>query len=74
MTTKVTPESEVLSQVVTVLLEHLGPSTVARFLAGWQIGAGDYVLTRHQLFDGETVNSLLEKVQAYEQVSQKEGA
>jgi hypothetical protein len=59
-------EQEILQEGVAVLIEHLGTSKTARFLSAWKQGAGDYLKLREQLFQGETVDSLYEKIVAYE--------
>jgi len=66
MTVKVMREQEVLQEAAEVLLEHLSPAKVARFWATWQVGGGNYLAIREQLFAEETVTTLFEKVQAYQ--------
>ena len=66
MRVKVVSEHEVLQEAAGVLLKHLSPAKVARFWAAWQLGEGNYQSTREQLFAGETVATLFEKVQAYQ--------
>ena len=61
MTVKVLSEQEVLREATEVLLEHLSPAKVARF-CGW----GNYLTLREQLFAGETVTTLFDKIQAYQ--------
>ena len=67
MTVKVISEQEVLREAVEVLLEHLSPAKVARFWTAWQVDGGNYLATRRQLFAEETVATLFEKVQAYQE-------
>lgn len=67
MTVKVAREQDVLREAVDVLWEHLSPAKVVRLWATWQMGEGDYVTLRDQLFEGESVASLFEKVQAYQE-------
>ena len=67
MTVKVISEREVLREAAEVLLQHMEPAKVARFWATWQIGEGNYLAIREQLFAGETVATLFEKVQAYQE-------
>jgi len=66
MAIKVPREPEVLHEATEVLLRHMSPSRVARVLTAWQVGSGDYREIRTRLFEGETVESLAEKVQAFE--------
>ncbi len=53
-------ESEVANtaEAVGILMERLPASKVARLLASWQVGQGDYLALREELFAGETVDSL----------------
>ena len=62
-----TSEQEILQEGLAVLIEHLGVPKTARFLSAWKQGAGDYFTIREQLFEGETVNTLYDKIRAYEQ-------
>jgi len=66
MAIKVPKEAEVLHEATEVLLRHMSPSRVARVLTAWQVGSGDYRVIRTRLFEGETVESLAEKIQAFE--------
>lgn len=63
MAVKVLREQEVIQEAVTVLLANMQPSKVARFLSAWQVGAGSYLAIKEQLFAGETVATLFEKIQ-----------
>jgi hypothetical protein len=54
-------ESATTAEAVEVLMERLPASKVARLLSSWQIGQGDYLKLRDELFAGETVESLCEK-------------
>jgi hypothetical protein len=67
MAVKVMREQEVLREAVDVLWKHLSPAKVVRLWASWQIGEGDYLTLRDQLFAGESVATLFEKVQAYQE-------
>lgn len=59
-------EKQVINQALDILLSHLDPSTFARFVAACQLGEGDYLKTKEQLFNQETVDSLYEKIQTFE--------
>ena len=67
MNVKVMTDQEIVEEATQVLLERLGPAKMARFWAAWQGGAGDYMAIRDQLFAGESVQTLYEKVQAYQE-------
>lgn len=66
MSVKVMSEQQVTQEALTVLMEHLSPSQLARLWASWQIGSGDYLAIRDRLFAKETVETLFEKVQDYQ--------
>jgi hypothetical protein len=61
MSVTVQNESATTAEAVEVLMEHLPASKVVRLLSSWQIGQGDYLKLRDELFAGETVDSLLDK-------------
>ena len=63
---KVIRDQEVIQEAVEILLEHMEPERVARFWTLWQPGSGNYLELREQLFGAENVNSLFEKVKAYQ--------
>ena len=71
MSTKALNEQEVIHEAMTVLLHHLEPAKVAKFLAARPILNRDYLKLRDQLFAGETVDSLADKIRAYEQAEEK---
>ena len=52
-------ESANTAEAVEVLMERMPASKVARLLSSWQIGQGDYLKVRDELFTNETVDSLL---------------
>lgn len=55
-----------IEEATAILLERMSASKVARLLATLQVGTGDYVKTRDQLFAGKTVDSLFEQAKAAE--------
>ena len=59
-------ELATIEEATAILLEKMPASKVARLLATLQVGTGDYVKTRDQLFAGETVDSLFEQAKAAE--------
>jgi hypothetical protein len=58
MSVTVPNEPAMTAEAIEVLLERLPASKVARLLSGWQLGSGDYLKVRQELFDSETVESL----------------
>jgi len=65
-------EHEVLREALQILSEHMEPAKVGIFLSALNIGEGDYLLERDKLFAGETVNTLGEKVKAFQEVKERE--
>lgn len=59
-------EQRVIQEALQILMEHMEPLKVARFVAACHLGEGDYLKTKEQLFAGETVDSLYDKIQAFE--------
>lgn len=58
MSVTVPNESATTAEAVEVLMERLPVSKVARVLSSWQVGQGDYLKLREELFAGETVEKL----------------
>ena len=58
MSVTVPNESATTAEAIGVLMERLPASKVVRLLSSWQIGQGDYLNLRDELFAGETVDSL----------------
>ncbi|MEJ6479975.1 hypothetical protein N0Y54_01050 [Nostoc punctiforme UO1] len=68
MTIKVINEQQNLQEVMQVLFTHLEPSKVMKFLAACKLGEGDYLQLKEKLFAQENVDSLYEKIQAYQDI------
>ena len=66
MSVHVENEVATMEEAITLLMQHMPASKVARVLAAWQIGRGDYLQIREKLFAGETVEGLYQRVQASE--------
>ncbi|NEQ78257.1 MAG: hypothetical protein F6K23_37870 [Okeania sp. SIO2C9] len=57
---------EIVQEVFQILLEHLETSKVMRFWSICKLGHGDYLELKDKLFAGETVDSLYEKIKAFQ--------
>ena len=66
MNTKTLNEQEVIHEAMTVLLEHLEPAKVAKFLAARPVIGADYLTLREKLFAGETVETLSRKIREFD--------
>lgn len=67
MKVKVDSEQAVLCEGEAALVKYLGLAKAARFLAAWRQGVGDYLEIREQLFSGESVDTLYDKILEYQQ-------
>jgi hypothetical protein len=59
---QVKSEQQVLQEGLRILLSNMEPSVVARFWAACNIGKGDYLKLKDQLFAQESVDSLYSKI------------
>ncbi|MEM7769230.1 MAG: hypothetical protein AAF327_01815 [Cyanobacteria bacterium P01_A01_bin.37] len=66
MQIEIPTEQSVIQEALQVLMTHMEPLKVARFIVACKLGEGDYLKMKDQLFAGETVNSLYDKIQAFE--------
>ena len=71
MKIKVNNEQQILQEAFQVLLANLEPSKVMRFWAACQLGEGDYLKLKEQIFEGENVSSLYEQIIAYQDMRQE---
>ena len=47
----------IIQEALNILIAHMEPSKLARFVAMCKLGEGDYLKTKEQLFEGETIDS-----------------
>ena len=71
MTVHVPSEREITLEAAQVLIQHMSPSRAARFWASWQVGEGDYLAIREQLFQKETVSSLYKQIDKFQKKPKK---
>jgi hypothetical protein len=60
-------EQAVIQDALRVLNQTMPPSQVVVLISRWWSDGGDYLQQRDELFANETVDSLAEKIQAFEQ-------
>lgn len=65
-TISVPSERQIIQEAAQVLMQHLSPSKATRFWASWQVGEGDYLQMRTELFAKETVDSLYKQIEAFQ--------
>jgi len=63
---KIVREYEVFDEATQILMEHMSPAKVVRFWSEVFMGGGDYASLREKMFEGETADSLFEKVKEFE--------
>lgn len=59
-------EQEIIQEAESLLLKKLGPAQATRFWVAFSQGEGDYLETKKELFEGETVKSLYPKIKGQE--------
>jgi hypothetical protein len=64
---QVKSEQQVLQEGLHILLSNMEPSQVARFWAACNVGSGDYLKLKDELFAQESVASLYTKVEEFQQ-------
>ena len=64
MTVLIPPLSEISDRARKVLIQELGIIDALRFLSQFRAGHGDYTLAREQLFQGESVESIVTAIKA----------
>ena len=68
---RVLSERQIVLEAAQVLIQHMSPSKATRFWASWQIGEGDYLAIREQLFQNETVSSLYKEIKKFQEKQKK---
>ncbi|MEZ4662074.1 MAG: hypothetical protein R2911_31370 [Caldilineaceae bacterium] len=68
MTIKVVGDAEIMQEAAYVLMQHMSPTKVARFWAGWQVGHGDYLLWRDETFAGQSVDELYAEIIRFQKI------
>jgi len=71
MTVHVLSERQIILEAAQVLMQHMTPSKATRFWASWQVGEGDYLALREQLFKEQTVASLYEQIKKFQKEQKK---
>jgi hypothetical protein len=66
MTIHVASERQVIQEAAQVLMAHMSPAKATCFWASWQVGEGDYLVIREQLFAKETVKSLYKQIEEFQ--------
>jgi len=69
--THVLSERQIVLEAAQILIQHMSPSKATRFWASWQVGEGDYLAVREQLFQKETVTSLYEQIKKFQKKQKK---
>ena len=65
MPIKVPSEQEVWHEAVEILINQLSPAKAMRILSALQLGYGDYVLMREELFGNLTVSEIANETRRY---------
>jgi hypothetical protein len=62
MTVEGLREQKIFQEAISILIDHMEPARATRVWASLQIGEGDYLSIKDNLFDKETVEKLYKKV------------
>ena len=54
------PLTEITEEAVRLLVRELGPADAIRFLGQFTMGYGDYTAERDRLFEGVTIDDVVE--------------
>ena len=65
---RIKTEQQILQEGLQVLLAHMEPSAVARFWAACQLGSGDSLQVKDELFGQVSVESLYAEVSAFQEL------
>ena len=71
MSIRVPSERQIIQEAAQVLMMHMSPAKATRFWASWQVGEGDYLVIREQLFAKETVKSLYKQIEEFQKKKSK---
>ncbi len=64
-------EQQILQKGLQILFLNMEPSEVARFWAACNLGSGDYLKLKDELFAKESVESLYSKVLEFQELKDK---
>lgn len=65
MRLKIKPPDEVNEEAVRVLTRELGVANTVRFLQQFTTGSGNYTEERKELFKGQSLDDLLERIRKH---------
>ena len=68
---QVKSEQQVLQEGLQILLSNMEPSKVARFWGACNLGTGDYLKLKDELFGQESVASLYSKVLEFQKLKRE---
>lgn len=68
---QVKSERQILQEGLQILLSNMEPSKVARFWAACNLGNGDYLKLKDELFAQESVDSLYSKILEFQSSAQE---
>ncbi len=65
-------DQQIIEEAFNVLIDHLDVVKVMRFWEICHLGKGDYSHLKNQLFKDETVDSLYDKIKAFENTKKED--
>lgn len=55
-----------MREAADILMRNMSPSKLVRFWAAWQMGEGDYLRWREEVFGHLSVSQLYKEIQAFQ--------
>jgi len=74
MTPRKLNEQAVICEALDVLIKHMEPAKVGKFIAACGIGRGDYLVTKEKLFGKMTVDELTAEIKKLRSKKKKKNA
>lgn len=62
-------EQAIIQEALSILSQTMTPSQMVVLISRWGSDGGDYLKRRDSLFENETLDSLAQKIQAFEQAN-----
>jgi hypothetical protein len=59
-------EQALLNEAISILLDHMPADKVARVVAAWNVGSGDFTKLRHAPFADMDADALMDELEAHE--------
>lgn len=62
MTIRVPSDEDIWREAMDLIVSKMGPAKAARVISAMRLGGGDYMALRDELFAGQSVDSLVQRI------------